>query len=539
MIHKNSLHIFLIILIVAIAFVAPPAQAWGPGARQAITMSALQMIRFYYDKTFTAEESNYEADLLRGAQAGIAALGVTVPLNTHEQTVAAVGHEIRLLRAAIKEGTGSFFAYRMGVLSALVSEVVLPFGFTFDEEDLQIKEQVDADIDKYIGTYTFVPERGDFTMLRDPDEYFRAKRIFYDDDLKLIGDDYRQNRGYRGFLAEAGETYFGRAVEAVTDAWFTVITSHALPNDDDLSPRIMTWYLVDKVKYLISEKRNLVHADIAYKVFEEVNPNIMETYDAIGDAYYSHGTKKAKERGVREWKIAQRQPGPQRKRVSKKLATHYIEQGRALFQKSSGPDSEDKDLDEALRSFKNALEFERGNDIAARHITETTVAISSRRERLEAQQSLIDKALEVIQQAEVAHMGGSFEAAITTYNQSLMLLGAVDTEFRALAEKARREMTSARQSIREVINDVIDQAYDLIEEGDDLVDRNQFDQGINAYNQIEGLVSVIPEDAPGDFLERRDEVIEEANSKIAGANQKKARFQQDQSQANPGSSGND
>ncbi len=533
MIHKISVHMFLVI---AIAFVAAPAQAWGPEARQAITMSALQMIRFDYDKAFTAEESNYEADLLRGAQAGISALEDTIPLNTHEQTIAAVGHEIQLLRAAKKEGTGSFFAYRMGVLSALVSEVVLPFGFVFDEEGRQIKEGVDADIDKHIGTYTFVPKRGTFAMLREPDEYFRAKRIFYNDDQKLIGDDYRQNRGYGGFLTEAGETYFGRAVEAVSDAWFTVITSHSLPNDDELSPRIMTWYLVDKVKYLISERKNLVHADFAYKVFEKVNPNIMEAYEAIGDAYYSHGTEEAKERGVREWKIAQRQPGPQRKRVAKKLSSHYIERGRALFQKSSGPDAEDKDLEDALRSFKSALEFERANDTAAQHITETTVAISSRRERLEAQQSLIDKALEVIQQAEIAHVGGSFEAAIATYNQSLMLLSAVDTEFRALADKARRETSSARQSIREVINDVIDGAYDLIEEGDDSVDRNQFDQGINAYNQIEERVSVIPEDAPGDFLDRRDEVIEEARTKIASANQKKKRYQQDLS--NAGAPGN-
>lgn len=506
---------------------AQDAAAWGPGARKAVAMAALQSIRRDFDDLFKAEESNYEADMLRGAEEGIRVIRDSVPLNTDEQTIAAVTHEIRLLRTAREYGTGSYFAYRMGVLSALVSGVVLPYGIPFSESQREIRDKIDADIDAHVDRYSYAGRLTALVYIRSANQYFSEKRTFYESDAKFMADDYTRGEGYQGFLVEAGQAYFGRAVDSVTDAWFTVIRGRVGGSDVALSPSIMAWYLVDNIGYLVDVKKNLFHASKAYEVFEKVNPNIMEAYERIGDHFYAFDIEESQERGVREWRKSLRDPGPHRQRVSNKLSTHFVVTGEGLFRRASGPNARDNDLQDALRAFQRALEFVRTNDVAADRITETTIAITERRAAYEMQQSLIDNAMTVLQEAEKARLDLDYGNGIFAYNQALSLIEGVDTQFKDLQLTAKSETSRIKKALRDIINEVLDRANNYIDEGNVAVEENRFDEAINAYNIVEPTVDVIPAARGSTHAQAKQDLIELAQSKIADVEIAKRRYKEE------------
>ena len=502
--------------------------AWGPRARKIITIAALQIIRQEFDDAFEAGSLNYESDLLKGAEDGIAVIRDAVPMNTDAQAVAAVNHQIQLLREAREDGAGSYFAYRMGVLSALISDIVLPYGVPFDEEQRQLKQRISDDLDRHISDYSFAPPRDRYKYLQDVRTYFSNLRQFYPDDMQLIRDDYTRGVGYEGFLNEAGQAYFQRSVEAVIDAWYTVFRTNPDPRDGTLSPSIVAWYYVDEVGYLLNEKGNMRHAERAYRLFEETNTNLMEAYERIGDLYYEMGSEASRERAVREWKIAQNSAGPQRARAAKKLSAHYIEEGRRLLAKADGPERGETDLQDALTSFQYALEYDQRNDDAADYINQTTIAIQKRRENYETQQRIIDKSLEVVKQAQAAKLDEDYATAVFMYDQATNILTAVTTDFRDLDASANDVRDEIRKSTRELVTDVLMKAERRIEEGDDAVDTRRFDDAIAVYSSIVGLVDVIPGEADSINAQRKEELKERAEGKIQEAREARELFEREQ-----------
>lgn len=509
------------------ALFAGEAMAWGPRAQKAISMGAVQLIRREFSSAFKARESNYETDLLRGAEDGIDALAESVPINTDAQAVAAVMHEIELLRAARDYGEGSYFAYRMGVLSALVSEVVLPYGIPFSEEHRAVKAKVDADLDRHLDEYSFAPKGNSYVYLRTVDQYFKEKRVFYPDDLILIADDYERGKRYRGFLSEAGQTYFSRAIESVVDAWYTVLLPRG-PVGVPPSPRILTWYFVDEIGYLLNIGKNLQQANRVYGVFEKVNPGMMDPFEKIGDYYFSFGSMEARERGVREWKIAQRNAGPQRRRASKKLARHYIEKGQRFFRKSEGPESGDTDLESALRAFQSALEFDRTNELAADRINDTTVAINERSVRYEMQRGFVDNALIVSVHAEKSRLEERYKDAFGDYNSALDVLAMVGPEFKDLSATATENIDQIGKSIKAITREVLARARQHMDDGDDALMGNRFAQAVGSYEMVAPTVKDIPAREGTSNAQRKQDLIDEALGRIGDAKVAEQRYQQNQ-----------
>ena len=509
------------------------AMAWGPQARQAIALAALQLVRREVPDALKAGQSNYEEDVMLGAVDGPKIFGDHLPLNNDSQTVDAVGSEIQILREARVRGAGSHFAYRMGVLSTLVSEVILPYGFSFNEEEEALRDRIRADLDEHVSVFTYSPLRRPFYYVRSPRLYFDAKRSFYHDDRQLIADEYTRGRGYDGFLAEAGPVYFDRAVNAVADIWYTVFREEGGPTDVKPSPRQLSLYYIDEIGYLLDVMGSMEYADRAYRVFKEVNPTYWLAYLEIGDLFYAFGTPEGKLRGVHEWKIAQRIPGETRRIASRRLGAHFIGEGERLFRKSSGPEALESDLPDALRAFQQALEFERTNNEAARRISETSVAINERRQRYELQQTFIDNAMVIIKFAERSRMDKDFASAIQSYNQALNLVELIGTDFKSLHATARETSSTIRKDIKSVISEVLDTANIAIERGDTQMINSNFDEAIKFYGSIESIVNVIPSEKNDINEQRKGDLIDTANVQIREAELAKKRQIEAQSQALP------
>lgn len=513
----------VLVLALGLSLVAHDASAWGTRAKKAIAMGALQIIRQEYPEAFVAGDTSYEADLLRGAEHGVTIYEGKYALENDAQTLEAVTNEIQMLRAAREYGVGSYFAYRMGALSALVSEVILPFGIPFNDEESALHEIVGADLDDHLRDYSYVPRTQKFKYVRAGETYFGSVRPFYPDDLEFLRMDYGKGDGYYGFLREAGRTYFERSVEATVDAWHTVLRPEGEETDIVPSQRIVTFYFVDEIGYLLLEKRSMHLADRVYRTFDRVNPDIWEAYQLVGDIFYEFNTPESRDRAVREWQIAQQSPGPQRRSSAIRLAKHYVDEGESLLRRAASPDATDNDLVDALRAFELALEYDGTNDIAANRISETTSAIADRQERYETQQRKITSALVMTEQAEKGRLDRDFGGSLTSYNSAVVLLEGVDSEFKDLQAVAKDHMNSAKKGVREVISEILDTASDRIEDGDTAMASRNYDEAIKFYSMVPNILGVIDAEEGSVNASRVQELVEQAHAAIEDAELQKKR----------------
>ena len=496
---------------------APDAAAWGPRARQAIALAAFQLIRRQAPEAFIAGDANYERDLMRGAKDGADAIDAENPLHDDVQTVDAIGSQIQLLREARSRGAGSHFAYRMGVLSGVVSDVMLPYGFAFTESEMLIRDQVRADIEEHVNSFSYSPMKGSYYYVRSPRLYFEAKRSFFEDDRELVADEYARGRGYEGFLDEAAQAYFQRSIEAVVDVWYTVFREKGEPGEVKPSSRQLALYYIAEVGYLLDVMHNTDYADRAYGVFKEVDPTFWMAYVEIGDLFYGIGTDEGKMRGVEEWKIAQRVPGKARKIASARLSEHFIGEGETLFLRSESIEAQESNLPDALRAFENALEFDRTSEVAARRISETSNAINERKRQYELQQTFLGNALDIIKFAERSRLDEDFVGALSSYDQALLLVELIDTEFRDLYETARETSSSIGREKKSVISDVLDTANEHIERGDRQLEARNFDDALQSFRMVEPVVSVIPGEKGSINADRKQDLIDTADGYIVQA----------------------
>ena len=525
------------------AVLAGDAAAWGPNARKAITRAALQVIRQDFYDSFRAEVSNYEQDLYRGAEDGYGVVRESIPISSDSQAIIAVSHEIQLLRTVREDGTGSYFAYRMGALSALVADAILPHGVEYasseqDGGDLKIK--IDTDLEDQLASLRAVRTARSNVYLRNVPEYFRERRLFFADDSKMIRDDYDRGLGGDGFLAQAAQDYLSRSVEAVVNAWYTVFVDRASTNDTASSAPILSEYSVNEIAYLLDMKGNMEQANRAYRVFARVNQGRGESYEVVGDLYYNFGdeskTPDAKERGVSEWQLARRIQGPQRKSAALKLARHYESVGDAALRRAAGPDATDADLEEALLAFQKALECDRASNYAADMISETKSQVASRRKDYNMQSSALAKSREVSQEAERKWSQKAFATAMDVYKSARNLLDSlVNNRFPDLAATAESERKGIQKSIRDIIDEVLDTADALVDDGDTALIENRFDTAVAAYGKVPALLQGIYV-KPGSLDEEaiRNQ-IDSAKEKITDAERARKLFQSQPPAVGPGS----
>ena len=503
------------VFMVCVLLAAQDAFAWGSHSRKVITLGSLQLFREKYPEVFSAGAISYEADLIRGADDGAAIYQDIYALNTDQQTIEAVSNEIVLLRTARDYGAGSYFAYRMGALSSLVSEIMIPYGVPFSPEDARLNDLASADLDAHIGEYSFSPKRGPFRFVRSAETYIGANRPFYPDDLDLIRNDYRgDGEGYEGFLDAAGQVYLERSIAATVDIWYSIYTVDERVFARGSSDRMLAFYFVEEIAYLLRVKQSMEHAERAYRLFESVNTDLMEANQRIGDLFYEMGTPESKARAIREWKIAHRSTGSYRRSASKRLSRHFLGAGNDFLRKATGPSASETDFGDALRSFRLALRYDGTNEIAASRISDTSSAITERSELYANQERIINNSLIVMQQAERSRLDRDYGNALTAYNSALIMLDQVNSEFSDLKTAASDQLREIKKSMKDVVADVVDAASDRIDAGDTAARSRNYDEALKQYTLVASIVSAIPLDEGSATAQRVQDLVDTANKGI-------------------------
>ena len=507
-----------LVFMVCVLVAAQDAFAWGSHSRKVIALGSLQLFREKYSEVFTAGTISYEADLIRGADDGAAIYEDIYSLNDDQQTIEAVSSEIVLLRTARNYGAGSYFAYRMGTLSSLIAEIMIPYGVPFSPEDARLNNLASADLDAHIGEYSFSPKQGPFRFVRSAELYIGANRPFYPDDLDLIRNDYGgDGKGYEGFLDAAGQVYLERSIAATVDIWYSIYTVDDRLFTFESSDRLLAFYFVEEIAYLLRVKQSMELAERAYRLFESVNTDLMEANQRIGDLFYEMGTPRSKARAVREWKIAHRSIGSYRRSASKRLAQHFLGEGNDYLRKATGPSASETDLGDALRSFRLALRYDGTNENAANRISDTSAAITDRNERYATQQRVISNSLTVMQQAERSILDKDYGNALTSYNSALILLDVVDSEFADLKTVAGDQLREIKKSMKDVVADVVGAASERIDAGDTATRSRNYEEALKQYTLVASIVSAIPLEEGSASAQRVQDLVDAANKGIRSA----------------------
>jgi tetratricopeptide (TPR) repeat protein len=500
------------------------AAAWGPRAHRAITGTAIQVIRRTYPNTFKTEDYNYEDDVLQGAIDGARMLNNMKAFASESEAVAAVDNEIRLLREVRKYGVGSYFSYHMGMLGALLSDLLLPYGLDTGQ-DSDLRASLEADVDSHLDKYTFAPQQRQREFIFGATEYLAERRTLVNDNRVMVADDYRKGTGYNGFMKEAGPVYFGKATEAVADAWHSVLKINNSYAEVAPSRDVIGWYFVNEIKYLLERKKNMYQATKAYENFMQAGKNMPEALETIGDLFYDFGNQEGRDRGVREWRIAYDMTGSDRRDIGKKLASHFVKIGEGYLTKASRPNAADDDLPNALNAFTEALQFDQTSDLAAKRINETNTAISQRKERRQLNVNIIASAEKVKVQAEKKRLEKDFASAIDTYKQAIGLYEAIDDEFKDQNDSAKNSIKEINKNITDVINEILDAGSDAIDQGDKLVDEKKFEDAKKEYQRVQSIIDVVPGDEKTTHGKNKKEMLDLAQTKIKDADVAKQRFE--------------
>ena len=494
-----------------------PASAWGPRAQRTITGMAIQVIQSKYPGTFRPGDSDYTRDVLMGAEAGWSVIAKSLPINSDAEAVQAVASEIELLRDVRSFGAGSYFAYRMGALSSLIADIMLPYGLAWDETDEAMKTKVDVDIEENLNAYRYTNSSTERTLILNSSEYFGAQMHFYHDNKMIIADDYKRGRGYNGLLKQSSKAHFEAAISAVSDAWYTILTAESKSKSARTSD-LLARYFVDEIAYQLGEKQNFHQAGVVYENLETLNSSNALFFEEIGDLYYAFDTKESAERSVKEWKRAFELSGENREAVSKKISEHFLREGREYLELATEKGAGETELPSALASFKEALQFNRTSQEAADLIQDTNLKIKERNERREMIVDIIAKAAQVQEEAQNHATGGNYGNAIGEFN------------------KAKEMVDTITKNVSKAISDVQEQAGAAIEKGEALEEQHKYDEAIQQYTLVPTIVSVIPEDHNNTATQDKKDIIVLSETKIAEATNNKARYEASQ-QAGGGAPG--
>jgi len=444
--------------------------------------------------------------------------------------IGAIDNEICLLREIRKFGLGSYFAFRMGAVSATVSDLLLPFSMDPTPRGVALKQRIEADIEARVDTFAYRSRQQDRVYVRDATAFIQDRRSFYANAGPMVADDYLRGREYDGYLKEGAPNLFTQCVDTTADVWYTILRSGADPGMAEPSTESVCWYLVKEVQYLLGERKNFAQATKAYDNFISLGIQDAAAVDTMGDLFYAFGSDDAVKRGVREWQTAYNMPGADRRAVGRKLSLHFKKLGDAALEAAARPGASEQDLPNALNAFTQALEYEQTNDEIADKITETNAAIADRKARRELNVNIIASAEKVKAQAEKSRLASDFGNAIATYNQAVGLYEAVDQDFADQASTAKESVKQIRKNITDIINQVLDAASDTIDKGAKAVDEHRFEDANAEYERVPSILTVIPGDETTTQGKEKRNLIELAKKKIDESKVAKQRWEELQRQ---------
>jgi hypothetical protein len=491
--------------------------AWGPQAKKTITLMAMQMARDEYPKIFPAGDSDFKAAILLGAKLGEEALKERMPMSSDDDILHVIDTEMQLLRDVSHYSINEYYGVRLGILASMASDVIQPYGFAWNANEIQLQRKLNREIDTHLGDYTYITSRRQPHFIQGLKDYFKAPRQFYSEDKRIIAEEYDGGAGYAGLLGSGGaEIYFSRAIDVVADIWFTVLRTERGDYERPASPRLLKWYFVDEMGYLLSQN-NVAGTEEVYMSFASVRFDLPEMYEALGDLYYASLMPGTQERAVQEWHKSYRMAKLERGRIGGKLVQHYIGEAKRQLLLYEEPGEKGRCLDAALQALESALRIDNRNEEIGKLVKAAKAEQKVLADHLLVITNFIAEGQGLEREGDTAKNNGDESVAIKNYRGGMARYRLVDDVFLDQERIAKNAILDLDQKITDVLNAIIDRAAMAIEDGDTAKGSKakKFDEALAHYKSVKQILSAVPDDVSENILKSKRELQASMHQKIS------------------------
>lgn len=403
------------LLLLLCVLLAAPAFAWGPQGQKVIVNTALQLV---------SREQNLALNRLQSdIQAGVAlsppALEALYP-DLIADALRAIENEMTLLKAARGDKVDSYFAFRLGALGKMVSQYAAPM---YTADPLQRSQYYnDAEAAVSAGALRPAP-RKIYESMQALERVMLEANVNND----LIINDYQTGVGFKGSAKARLAEDMSRSINAVADAWWTVLSSRAVQGN--ISQRQLQQYIFDAYSYYV-DQNNLSALESAEKNYEKLVDFSPDLRVKLGDLFYQADML---ERSVREYEIAL-DGAPEKREVVEKIGNYYSDRAEKSLEKGL--------LEEALAGFEKALEVYGLHPTAERRRLEVEAMIRQR-------DALHVHYQEVLGMADDLKALAEEEAARSRYAEAIALLQQCQTALTDVGDEFPLEMQHRIRAERE------------------------------------------------------------------------------------------
>lgn len=411
-----------------VGLMAVPVHAWGPKAQVSIVTTAARVI----SNESGVKLDRLERDLRTGASVTANELVEVNPL-AEADPIGAIESEMYLLQSVRGKRIDPYFAYRLGVLGALVSRVTTPLV----ESNPAYRDLYYSDVDQNIEQARLESRK---RASVDPATYFSSLRTAASRNEPLIINDYKAGLGFKGVASASLSEDASRSVNAVADVMMMVLRGGVTTSNTSVSQ--IRNYALSAVGFYI-KRGNDTEADSSYKRLEDLNALTPELQKQIGNMFYDAGKY---ERAMKEFgAVLAAVPGD--REVSERIAEYYIAVGDAALQAEN--------LEGALEAYQKASEADKLRADAQTKLLDAQRLIKDRDERHELAKETVAEADDFVARAEQAEFNREFGEAMTLLAQAQDLYQTVGDEFQQEGSRARAGLLAVGSKLGKLQQDLV------------------------------------------------------------------------------------
>lgn len=417
-----------------LAMLCSSAAAWGPTTELSVVTTAVQVL----SQDGAIPLLKLDRYVWQGARISSDRQLEMFP-NFTVDPISTIEREMDLLQSVKGSRVDPYYAFRLGVLGKLVSQVTAPLA----NASPVYRDLYFADVDKHIQRTKMRQSKRRHV---DPQAYFaraiqaaRAREV-------TIEKDYQSGIGYSGLARAALPEDASRSVAAVADVWYTILLgSLAYPS---VSRNHIEHYTLDALAFYLENKK-MAEANEVYERALKLGKLAPEFRERMGDLFID---AEEFERGMAEY-LAVLETDPTRRDVSEKIGRYYTRVGRDAL--------EEELLEQARRAFTAALKADMLQPDAQGELLKVQRLITERNGRLALAKQAIGEGNELETKAERAALNGDYAQAIGNLREAETLYRQVSDEFPAEFARARRSLGDVEPRMRALMTDLINNAQVL------------------------------------------------------------------------------
>ncbi|MCC6797513.1 MAG: hypothetical protein IT366_20535 [Candidatus Hydrogenedentes bacterium] len=441
--------------VLTLSALSMPAWAWGPRTRVAVVSMASRII----SRDTGAQLVKLERDIRAGAAIPQSELNNMIPIAASD-AVGAIESEMYLLQSVSAGRVDPYFAYRLGVLGALVADATSPLA----DSEPSVRDLYNTDVE---GVIERVQMRQSPRTKVEPATYFSEVRDQARQRRELIVTDYRQGVGFGGTAGTAISDDASRSVNAVADVFHTVLTGRVA--SANISPSQIRDYVVRAIQFYI-KRGNDAETEAAYKRLSALSVTTVDLQKQIGDMFYDAGKY---ERAMQEYN-AVLAIEPTRRDVTERIAAYYVKLGDDALA--------EKELEAARDAYQNALNADKLQPNAQRKLIDAEKMIQERDARLNTTRETITSADEKLSQAEQLAFRRDYGGAIALLYEAQSSYGTVTDEFASEYRLAQNGILTAESRLNQLRRDLVSNAPTLSGLGAGFSTRKQAADAANALD---------------------------------------------------------